>query len=67
MRNKNLKRNAEGYIDLTPYNAIKNIDKKEEEHFNKTLRTIFSIAELSGFRVEGRITLVNVTNGRVWR
>lgn len=60
------KRNAEGYLDLTAYKALENIEK-EEERFYKLLFTIFNICELSGFSLEGRITLVDKRSGKVWR
>ena len=59
-------KNSEGYKDLTAYQAIKNIDK-EEEKFQKLLNVIFDICELSGFKIEGRIVLVNKKTGRIWR
>ena len=59
-------KNSEGYKDLTAYQAIRNIDK-EEEKFQKLLNVIFDICELSGFKIEGRIVLVNKKTGRIWR
>ena len=59
-------KNSEGYKDLTAYQAIKNIDK-EEEKFHKLLNAIFDICELAGFKIEGRIVLVNKKTGRIWR
>ena len=46
--------------------AIKNIDK-EDERFYKLFRTIFDMCELSGFKLQGRIVLVDENRGRVWR
>lgn len=67
-----LKRNGSGYIDPTAYKAIKNVDKeiKEEnrdDRFYKLLDTIFSICDLAGFHVEGRIVLKDKTTGKIWR
>lgn len=59
-------KNSEGYKDLTAYQAIKNIDK-EEEKFQKLLNVIFDICDLAGFKIEGRIVLVNKKTGRIWR
>ncbi len=64
--NKDPKRNASGCLDLTAYEAIKNIDK-ESERFHKLLATIFSICELSDFAIEGRIVLKDKRTGKVWR
>lgn len=59
-------RNHEGYLDLTAYEALKKIDE-ENARFHKCLNTIFYICELAGFEIEGRITLIDKRNGRVWR
>ena len=66
MNDRDLRRNASGYPDPTAYQAIKNIDR-EDENFHKLLHTIFNICELSGFRIEGRIVLVDEVTGKVWR
>ena len=57
--------NKEGYLDPTTYQAMKNIDS--EDRFYKLLNMIFSLCELAGFRLEGRITLVDKKTGRIWR
>lgn len=61
-----IRKNAEGYSDPTAYEALKNLDKEDEE-FHKLLHTIFYICELSGFQIQGRIILVNKKTGKVWR
>ncbi len=66
MNDKNPRKNSEGYSDPTAYEAIKNIDR-EDDRFHKLLFTIFNICELSGFKIEGRIVLVDKENGEVWR
>ena len=66
MNDRDLRKNAEEYSDPTAYEAIKNIDK-EDKRFRKLLHTIFNICELSGFRIEGRIVLVDKKTGRIWR
>lgn len=66
MNDRDLRRNAEGYSDPTAYRAIKNTDR-EDENFHELLHTIFNICELYGFRIEGRIVLVNEVTGKVWR
>lgn len=63
---EDLRRNGSGYIDPTAYEAIKNIDT-ESDRFYKLLGTIFSICDLAGFHVEGRIVLKDKKTGRVWR
>ena len=66
MNDRDLRRNASGCPDPTAYQAIKNIDR-EDENFHKLLHTIFNICELSGFRIEGRIVLVDEVSGKVYR
>lgn len=69
-RENDLKKNGSGYIDLTAYNAIKNIDRvssEDAERFRKLLDTIFNICELSGFHVEEHIILKDLKTGKVWR
>lgn len=66
------KRNAEGYPDLTAYEAIKSVEdvnvcKEDEDRFNKLLRAIFTICELSGFHIEGRIIVKDNKTGKIWR
>lgn len=66
---KDPRKNSEGYMDMTPYEATRKIDRerREEERFNKLLRTIFYICDLAGFRICGRIVLEDVRTGRVWK
>lgn len=66
MKDRELKRNASGYLDLTAYEAIKKADDLDEKH-RKVLYTIFFICELAGFRVKGRIVLEDKDSGRIWR
>lgn len=61
-----LRRNAEGYSDPTPYHALRRIDA-ESERFNRLLRTIYNICELADFQVGERIVLVDRKTGKVWR
>ena len=60
------RRNPEGYLDLTAHAVISKMTR-EEERFHKLLYAIFDICELSGFEIEGRITLVDKKTGRVWK
>lgn len=66
IREEELKRNGEGYPDPTAYAAIKNIEY-ETKRFNRLLKTIFSICEMAGFKIEGRIVLKDEKTGRIWR
>ncbi len=65
MMDKDLRKNTEGYTDLTAYRVIKSID--EEERFHKLLHDIFYLCEMAEFKVEGRIVLIDKKTGRVWR
>lgn len=42
----NPRRNAEGYPDPTAYEALKNIDREEDERFHRLLHTLFYLCEL---------------------
>lgn len=63
---KDLRRNASGYFDPTAYEAIRNVDA-DDDRFHKLLHVIFGMCELSGFKLEGRITLVDQETGKVYR
>jgi len=60
------KKNAEGYSDPTAYAALSSIER-EEAQVRKLKKTIAQICDLAGFRVQGKISLVNKQNGKVWR
>jgi hypothetical protein len=63
------RRNASGYMDPTAYEAIKNADREAsaEARYKKFLSTIFYIADLAGFHIEGRLTIRDKKTGKVWR
>lgn len=63
---KDIKLNGSGYLDLTAYKAIKNVEEGEVR-FRKLLDTIFTICELSGFHVEERIVIKDKRTGKIWR
>lgn len=63
----NPRKNGEGYSDPTAYAAIKNIESVEDEKFNRLIRTIFSVATLAGFEIQGRITFVSKETGRIYK
>ena len=54
---KNPKYNDSHYLDLTAYEAIKNIEAEENERFNKTLHILKSICDIAGYSIENRIIL----------
>ncbi len=62
-------KNASGCDDPTAGAAIENAssDSKENKRFYKLLMTIFNICELSGFHLEGRITVKDKKSGKIWR
>lgn len=63
---ENPRKNHEGYSDPTAYEAIRNADA-DDDRFHRLLHTIFYLCELAGFEIEGRIVLVDKSNGKVWR
>lgn len=60
------KRNSEGYSDPTAYAALRNIER-EEAQVRKLRSTIAQICDLAGFKVQGKIALVEKRTGKVWR
>lgn len=61
-----LRKNSEGYVDPTAYEAMRNLNK-DEDRFHKLLDTIFSLCELSDFHIEERIVVKDKRTGRIWR
>lgn len=61
--------NASGCLDLTAFNAMKNIENedRETERLNRLLATIFYICDLAGYHVEGRIVFKDKKTGKIWR
>ena len=66
---KDPRRNGSGYMDMTAFKAIENVEREaeSEERFKKLLNTIFYICELAGFHIEGRIVIKDKKTGKVWR
>lgn len=66
---KDPRRNASGYMDLTAYEAIEKADREAdaEARFKKFLSTVFYIAELAGFSIDGRLTVRDKKTGKVWK
>lgn len=52
--------------DPTALEAVQKVDS-EYERFRKLLNLIFTLCDLSGFSLRGRITLVDKRTGRVWK
>lgn len=66
MSNHDLRKNGSGYSDPTACRAITKVDT-ESERFHKLLDAIFTICELAGFHIEGRIVVRDLKTGKVWR
>lgn len=66
MNENNARKNLEGYSDSTAYEATR-IPDVEYRRFKKLLKIIFELCDVAGYRLEGRITLVDKRNGRVWK
>ena len=65
MKGDNLRKNASGYSDPTAYQAIMNVD--DAARCNKLIHRIKNMCDLAGFKVDGRIVLVDQETGKVWR
>lgn len=63
--NKDPRRNESGCLDLTAYEAIRNVEASER--FHKLMGCILRVCELAGFSVEERIVLKDKSTGRIWR
>lgn len=62
--------NAEGYTDLTAYEAEKKIEKEENDmkhRIGKTVEALKVIARLMGFDIKGRVVLVDSKTGKEYR
>lgn len=55
-RDRDIKRNGDGYHDPTPYPALKKIDSRRRT-VGKLIKTIYNVAHLAGCRVEQIIIL----------
>lgn len=62
----NGRRNSEGYSDPTAYAAMKSIEQKEAR-VQKLRSIIAQICDLAGFKVQGKIILIDKRNGEIWR
>lgn len=69
MNREDPRKNEEGYLDLTAYQALKNINMKQptDDRFRELLHTIFTACDYYGFRLEGRIKLEDVVSGKKYR
>lgn len=63
--NKDPRRNGSGCLDLTAYEAIRNVDSAER--FHKLMGCLLRICELSDFSIEERIVLKDKRTGKIWR
>lgn len=67
INNENPIRNAEGYLDLTAHDGIERATFDVETHrHTKLLKAIYSICDLAGYHVQGRIVLKDKFTGKVW-
>lgn len=60
---QNLKFNGSGCLDLTAYEAIKNVDQTNPLA-NRLIRVIKHLADMCGFEIIGRIGLRDKVNGK---
>lgn len=62
----NMGKNISGCSDPTAYAVIKNLDE-EYGKVRKLLHAIFRLCEMAGFKIEGRVVLINKKTGKVWK
>lgn len=55
-KDKDLKRNRDGYVDPTAYPVLKKMDSRRRT-IGKLIKTIYNVAHLAGCRVEQIIIL----------
>ena len=63
-------KNGSGYYDPTAAAVLGKENKeinRERDKLTKVMTTIRTICDLAGFKIEGRITLVDKKTGKVWR
>lgn len=58
--------NKSGCPDPVAFEVMRR-EEAETRRFNKLLRTIFSLCEIAGFRVEGRIELRDLRTNKLWK
>lgn len=63
---RNNYKNAEGYSDSTPHEAIKNMDA-EVARVSWLVKTLHYVCELAGYSIEGRVVLRDIRTGKIWR
>lgn len=64
---RDLRRNSEGYLDLTAYEAIKKADYDlDAERHRKVIGCLLRVCELAGFSVESKIVLRDTRTGKIW-
>ena len=65
---REFRRNGEGYLDPTAYQALKNIDNDSSfKRFRALLEIIFRLCALAGFHLEDRIVVRDIKTGKIWR
>lgn len=69
VREQDPRRNASGCLDLTAYEAIRNVEQEAlaEARYKRLLSTIFYICDLAGFHIENRIEFKDKKTGKIWR
>lgn len=65
-RMKQYKKNSEGYLDTTASDAIRRTDFETKRH-SRCINTLLYICNLAGYKVDGRIVLIDKKSGRIWK
>lgn len=59
-------KNKEGYSDLTAHKALTKIEQ-EEKQAKKVKKVLMDICELSGYQLNGQISLIDKKTGHMYR
>lgn len=65
-----MRKNSEGYLDLTVYEGTKDIIREEQEIArlnHKIIQSFRLLVDLAGFEIIGRVTLKHKKSGKVFR
>jgi hypothetical protein len=60
------KRNTEGYPDPTAYGALSKIER-EEAHAKKMRSILGEVCEMSGYRIQGKLILMDKRTGYTYK
>ena len=69
--NKDPRKNAEGYSDPTAFEAIENVSRETKDYrtkeFERFLKIIFALGDLTGFHIENRLIVKDKLNDKIYK